>query len=873
MDYYNKTALSVAKELSSDVSFGLKPYNVQANRDKYGLNVISKRKGKNIFNKIFSALLEPMMIILLFGFALTVGVNLGRFIKTGEGDFTECLGILCAVILSVSITLIMEGSSEKAFRALDKIYDAITVKTIRGGRITYLKKEEIVVGDIILIESGDKIVADGRLIEANSLSIDESALTGESMPINKDAKSIEGGFTPLAERKNCLYSGTYALLGSGKMLVTAVGDNTEIGKIASELKNEREVPSPLNQKLSKLGKTVTLIGIFFAVFVFIVSIIKLAITKNLTFLGVQNLFISCVVLIVAAVPEGLPTIVAVSLALNMIKLAKENALIKKMTATETAGAVSVICSDKTGTLTENKMKLISLCESKYCTDSEGLKKAVVLQNFAINSTAELEKKGKEFIRRGNATECALLEAYNKSAKEDYKNLRKRYKIIDRIPFSSQTKYMTTTIEIDGIKRTYLKGAPEKVLEFCSLNENQKREIISKISISQSEAKRVLCFAHNDGNGYVFDGFGVIADGVRPDVKKAVKDCKRAGIKIKILTGDNEITAFAVAKELDILDGKRGVINASEIENMSDDELKKALSKITVIARSTPMIKLRVVKTLKSMGEVVAVTGDGINDAPAIKHADVGVAMGKSGSDITKEAADVVLLDDGFSTIVKAISFGRNVYKNIQRFIVFQLSVNVSALLFITITAIFGIETPFNTLQLLWINVIMDGPPALTLGLEKSNDKLMDNPPISRADGILNSKMLVRIIFNGVFIAVIMSLQHFNNILGVKDMERSGAIFTLFIVFQLFNAFNCRELGSSSVLKNFANNKIMAITFASTFIVQVLIVQFAYPLFGVSPLSFLSWLKIVLTGSSVILLTEAFKFIYKNTIRSIVLKKN
>lgn len=865
MFFYDKSSEFTVMQLKSNSTFGIDQAVVESRRNQYGKNLLTKKKKRGFFSRLLDALKEPMLIILLFGFIMTFGTNIGKYLKSGDGDFSECIGILFAVILSVGITLIMEGSSQKAFESLNKIYDNVAVRVIRSGKTLIISQSEIVVGDLIIIESGDKIVADGRLVESKELTVDESALTGESIPSKKDANVILNSNTPLAERKNCVYSGTFVTGGSGKMIVTAVGDSTEIGNIAGELNKETEVQTPLQNKLTKLGKTVTILGASSALLVFVISIIRLIINGGLNFFNVQELFISCIVLIVAAVPEGLPTIVAVSLALNMIKLAKGNALIKKMSATETTGAVSVICSDKTGTLTKNQMTVVSVCLSEFCTVPENITSEVLKQNFACNSTADISGSGKKIVYRGNGTECALLAALNKSSKTSYIEYRKSFKVIDRDPFSSDKKYMCTTIRVGDLERKLIKGAPEKVLPLCNLTSGQKEKVLSNMETHRKKARRVLCFAHIDGDEnkkYIYDGFVAITDPVRPEVYKAVADCRNAGIDVKILTGDNVTTAFAIAKELKLVKDENQVISALDIERLNDEELKKILPKINVIARSTPIIKLRVVRALKSLGEVVAVTGDGINDAPAIKHADVGVAMGLSGSEITKEAADVVLLDDSFSTVVKAVAFGRNVYKNLQRFILFQLSVNLSALFFITVCAILNLPSPFNTLQLLWINVIMDGPPALTLGLESANLKIMQYKPVKRSDGIVGKNMLMRIIFNGAFIGVIMVLQYLTNFLNVRYYERTNAVFTLFILFQLFNAFNSRELGSESIFKSIGKNKIMVYTFLAVFVLHFIIVQFIPHMFGVYPMRIDSWVKTLLTAVSIIFVSEGYKFLYR-----------
>lgn len=863
MGFHNKSIEQVMKEFNVEKGVGLSVNAVKKSRAKYGQNTLTKKATRTVFGRFLDALKEPTLLILCFGFILALGTGIGKFLKTGERDFAESLGILFAILLSVSITLIMEGSSEKAFLALNRIYDGTPVKVLRGTNVLFVPQNQIVVGDVLILESGDRIVADCRLIESNALTVDESALTGESVRAEKDANCILQLSTPLAERKNCLYSGTFVTSGNAKAIVTAVGDSTEIGSIARSL-TERQTQTPLEQKLAKLGKIVTILGAVTASVVFIISVIRLYLVGALNFSSVQELFVSSIVLIIAAVPEGLPTVVAISLALNMIKLAKENALIKKMSATETAGAISVICSDKTGTLTQNKMSVVSVCKNKFCVASDGVKESVLLENFVCNSTAEIIKKGGKVTGKGSATECALLNCYENSAKKPYLLLRNNAQVVERQPFSSESKYMSTTVMIDGRLKKYIKGAPEVVLQACNLTNQQKTAVLEDIAEQQNKARRVLCFAHEEQNGEcVYDGYVCFADPVRKEVFKAVSDCKRAGIKIKILTGDNSETAFAIARELGIAQTRSQVVTAREIEEMSDEKLRLALPKISVVARSTPAVKLRIVKTLKSLGEVVAVTGDGVNDAPAIKHADVGIAMGITGSEITKEAADIVLLDDSFATVVKAVSFGRNVYKNLQRFILFQLSVNLSALLFITVCAVTGMPAPFNTLQLLWINVIMDGPPALTLGLEKASDKLMNLKPVKREDSIVNVKTLLRIIFNGLFVGTVMYAQYRYNFLGISFSESKSATFTLFILFQLFNAFNCREIGLDSVFGSIGKNKVMAVTFVGVFLVHLFIVQVCYKLFAVSPMSFACLLKTFVTAFSIVIVSELGKFIYKS----------
>lgn len=860
MLYHVENIKKLSTEFNVNPSNGLSDAQVKENRRKYGSNEITKKREKNLFSKIIEAVLEPMILILVFSFLITLGTNIGSLLKSGEGDFIECIGILLAISLSVIITLVMEGSSQKAFRALNKIYDNISVKVIRNGKITVIPKTQVVVGDVVFLSSGDKIVADGRLISSNELSANESALTGESVPVKKDYNAKAFSSSPLAERKNMVYSGTFVMAGEGQMLVTSVGNNTEIGLIAKELSAKKEGVSPLNRKLNKLTKTITIIGGVVALIVFILSVSRLAVLKNITFETVTEVFISSIVLVVASVPEGLPAIVAVSLALNMTKLAKDNALIKKLIATETAGAVSVICSDKTGTLTENRMTVSKVCTGEYCTLPEKTVKEVMFQNFCANSTADIIR-GKQVTFQGSSTEGALLVAYEKATGQNYLKYRNSFEIVERTPFSSERKTMTTVIRIDGDKRSLIKGAIEKILPLTDLTESQKTKIVSLALSYEKEGKRIIAFAHKDGDAtkYKFDGYAVITDPLRKEVKRAVRLCLKANVKVKILTGDNINTAVAIAGELGLTGGS---ITADELMRLSDTELKKVLPKICVVARSTPSAKLRIVKALKEMGEVVAVTGDGINDAPAIRHADIGVAMGITGSEITKEAADVILLDDSFTTIVKAISFGRNVYRNLQRFIMFQLTVNLSAVIFIIVSLLTVGSAPFNTIQLLWINIIMDGPPALTLGLEKATDALMENKPIKRDRSIVTLKMFLRIIVNALIIATVVVLQQKFNFIGCTNQQMPAVVFTLFISFQLINALNCRALGTESAFFRLKDNLCLPIAFFITFILHVIIVQVGYKLFSVTPLTFMVWIKTLLTASLILIVTEIYKIIFR-----------
>lgn len=868
-------------QLKTDLSLGLTTDQAVQNREEYGSNTLSREKPKSLAKRIFEAAAEPMILMLIMAGIIDIAVNVIRAATGGEADFLECVGIFVAISLSVIITVVMEGKSAKAFEALSKIGEDTSVKILRNGETVMLSQKELVVGDIVLISTGDKIPADGRLLEGVGLESDESALTGESVPVKKDAETILiDEKMPLAERSNMLYSGNYITNGYGKMVITAVGDRTEFGKIAMELTRTGRSSTPLQEKLAKLGKTITILGIIAATIVFIAELISFTLSGGLVFEKVLEAFVTSIVLIVAAVPEGLPTIVAVSLSINIIKLSQQNALVKKMIASETVGCINVICSDKTGTLTENRMTVSSFYDGKWHEKAQELSSGWMIHNICLNTTADVSQDG-TFI--GNPSECAMLNFYEgsvarKESGKFYRDERSDHDVLMAFPFSSELKHMTTISKVDGKIISYVKGSPESILSMCRVSDLQRNEIEHYMMTVQKKAMRVIAFAHKEldtmgdyedellhatmETGMVFDGFVAISDPLRADVYDAVKNCRRAGIDLKILTGDNIITATAIANELHILDHGRIAIEAKNIVDLSDEELLNLLPKISVIARSTPTIKMRVVKLLKAQGNVVAVTGDGINDAPALKNADVGTAMGISGTDVSKEASDIVLLDDSFSTIVKAVAWGRGIYENFKRFIQFQLTVNVASVVVVFTSILLGFKAPFTALQLLWINIIMDGPPALTLGLEPIYDDLMSRQPTRRNESIVSKPMLLRIGLTGVYMSVIFLWQYAFNFLGATQGQMTSVLFTLFTLFQLFNAFNCRELQTVSIFKHLLKNRMMLLVISITFLLQILIIQFAGAFFGTVPLALTMWLKLFSVAISVVLISELVKLIWR-----------
>lgn len=879
MEAYMRKAADILEEFGVTKNTGLTDEGAALSRKAHGENSFERRKPDSLARRIFEAGSEPMIVMLFLAAFITLAVNASRSFTGGEADYLECAGIFAAISLSVLITVAMEGKSAKAFEALNRIGEDANVKAIRNGQVRLLPRKEIAVGDILLVGPGDKLLADGRLLECASLLVDESPLTGESMPVRKDADALfDRKDIPVAERSNMLFTGSYVFGGNGVFVVTGVGNGTEFGKIATELSAVTKSSTPLQEKMAKLGKRITALGAAAASIVFIAQLVIFLLNGTASFETISDAFITSIVLIVAAVPEGLPTIVAVSLSINIIKMSHNNALVRKLIACETIGSVNVICTDKTGTLTENLMTVTDVYTGGAIVKPEAVRDERLLRNFCVNSTADIcvdgDSEEAPFI--GNPTECALLVAARKAG-HVYRDVRACTAVTRVRPFSSEEKAMTTETLEDGDTIAYTKGSPEKILAACALSPSQRREIEAQIEAFQAKAFRVIAFAHQTlrradeggapGDGMVFDGFAAITDPLRGDVREAVRRCRDAGIEVKMLTGDNILTARAIADELNLLGNGQQAAEGAAIEAMSDEELARALPRIAVIARSTPIVKMRVVNALKALGNVVAVTGDGINDAPALKNADVGIAMGISGTEVSKEASDIVLLDDSFSSIVKAVQWGRGIYENFQRFLQFQLTVNLSSVIVVLSSILLGYVSPFSALQLLWINIVMDGPPALILGLEPARTDLMKRRPIKRDAGIVTKGMLVRIAVNAVFISCVFLAQQSFNFLGGKPEEMPTILFTLFVLFQLFNAFNCRELTYASSLRGFSGNRLMPLVFFVVFCLQVLITQYGGPFYATVPLSLGIWCRMIAVSFTIVAASELMRLLVRTRLRA------
>lgn len=906
MRYYNKSTNESLKYLKVSKETGLSSNDVELRRKTYGYNEFKVKERKPLYEVISESVMEPMILILLTAAVISAFI----------GEIHDAIGIFIAVLLGLSIGAVTESKSKKAAEALSKLTDNIEVKVLRKGNIHQVSKKDLVPGDIVYIESGNMIPADGRLVESINLKLREDMLTGESADVAKSADEIVEmeviyGKTEIIEQDtipakqiNMVFGGTFVAYGRGTMLVTATGDKTEMGKIAQNISDD-SVQTPLQIKLGKLGAKIAGISGAISFLLCIYMIMKMSINGQISLnsSGVipflqslepaKDIYMVCIALIVATVPEGLPTMVNITLAITMQKMAKINALVTKKEACETIGCVSVICSDKTGTLTKNKMVVeVAYIDGKYISSKGHRSYSYFEENCIVNSTADIEKVDESYKYIGSATECALL-LYH--IDKDYKSFRKNTNLLSQVPFSSEKKRMSSLIDIENKGIFLSKGAPEVLIKKCNylqkgkdivaMTPQMKKHLLSEIKKLQNKSMRTLGFAYknidrasmevaatfediqylneyielyeNDSD-LIFSGFVGIVDPLRDGVKESIETAYNAGVKVKMLTGDNINTAIAIGKEIGLLDGNKKAVEATYIDILSDEELREEINEISIVARSKPDTKMRVVQALQKNMEVVAVTGDGINDAPALSKADVGIAMGISGTEVSKNASDIILTDDSFSTIVDGIKWGRGIYENFQRFIQFQLTVNIVAFITAIISQVLGQEMPFTTIQLLWVNIIMDGPPALALGLEPVRDYVLKRKPIRRNAGIIARSMCINIFINALLIVSIVQLQEYFNILNATPTEQGTVIFSLFAFSALFNALNCREFGLNSTIPNFFKNKLALEVIFLTAVAQILFTQIFREFFSSVQLSVLMWCKIILLSSMVLILNEIVK---------------
>ncbi|KGM93667.1 calcium-translocating P-type ATPase, PMCA-type [Clostridium botulinum] len=906
MKYFKEEISKVLEDLNVNSDTGLSTSEAKLRLEKYGPNEFSKQEKGSIWEDIKDALTEPMMIILL----------IAALVSALIGEVHDAIGIVCAVAIGIAIGIITEGKSQKAADALSKMTENIEVKVMRDGKILQISKDALVPGDIVFVEMGDMIPSDGRLIESIDLKVREDMLTGESEDVTKKSditvsmETIESkGKTTVqdpipAKQINMVFGGTLVAYGRGKLVVTSTGDSSEMGKIAKNLE-EGDLETPLQVKLGDLGSKISKASSAIAGILFIIMLGKMILAHNLhidtsgflSFLDsiepIKTAFVVCVALIVAAVPEGLPTMINMTLAITMQKMAKINALVTKKEACETIGSVSVICSDKTGTLTQNRMTVEKVYVNGKFIDRNELSKNsnYFIDNCLVNSTADIEKTDGEVKYLGSATECALL-LYNDSY--DYIKERESTDIMHQIPFTSKRKRMSTIINEETNYTVLTKGAPEVILDLCNyenidntiikLTNERRKEILQAIESLQRKSMRVLGFSYRNveaevamsteagvlENDLVFTGFVGIKDPLRPEVSNAVKIAKEAGVTTKMLTGDNINTAVAIGEELGLLHGNFRAVESSYIDTLSDEELREEIKTIAIVARSKPDTKMRIVQALQNNNEVVAVTGDGINDAPALTKADVGIAMGIAGTEVSKNAADIILTDDSFGTIVKGIKWGRGIYENFQRFIQFQITVNIVAFLIAILSVVFDFEMPFTTIQLLWVNIIMDGPPALSLGLEPVRDIVLKRKPVNRNSSIITKPMVFSMLLNALYITAVIMIQMIFNPLGAEvppagfkgPSEMETVLFALFAFNSLFNAFNCREFGTDSIFPYFKNNTIALQIIAVTAMVQILITELFAGFFNAVSLTPLMWIKVILASCVVIIINEVVKLILR-----------
>lgn len=868
-------------DIDKNKRIGLTDEQVKQSREQHGKNVLTPPQRTSLWKLYLDKYRDPIIQILL------VAAFVSLILAFIEKNFMETIGIFVAVFLATTVGFYFERDAAKKFNLLTALSEEQPVKVRRNGKVMEIPRHDVVVGDVVLVEVGDEVPADGELIVCNDLQINESALTGE--PVAE--KSLEGGGDG-AYPRNVILRSTMVMNGRGEFVVTAVGDATEIGKVAKKSTEQTSVETPLHMQLDKLAKMISKVGSVVSVAAFFIFLIHDILTnpawggKDYFYMAeiVLKYFMMAVTLIVMAVPEGLPMAITLSLALNMRRMLKSNNLVRKLHACETMGAVTVICTDKTGTLTQNKMQ-VSALELKQ---GDG---ALLDTAIALNSTAELND-GKPI---GNPTESALLLWLDAQGK-DYEELRKQVNVLKQLPFSTERKMMATLAEVDGETYLFVKGAPEIVMKKCIIEDRMQRQSAEELDEWQHKAMRTLAFAYKkieasimrtsrtstaeviallDANDLQLQAIAAITDPIRPDVPAAVQECRHAGIEVKVVTGDTAATALEIGKQIGVFEDEpenigadgsltsldQQMITGEQWEALSDEEAYERAKDIRVMSRARPTDKQRLVAMLQKRGEVVAVTGDGTNDAPALHYAHVGLSLG-SGTSVAKEASDMTLLDDSFKSIANAVMWGRSLYRNLQRFLFFQLVVNVAALLLVLGGSVIGTEMPLTVTQILWVNLIMDTFAALALASLPPSHEVMKDKPRKASDFIINKSIGFGILFCGiVFFLVMFALLVYceRRGKGGVDVHELTMFFTTFVMIQFWNLFNAKALMSHhTAFRHFLKDRGMILVLVLVLVGQWIIVTFGGEMFRTTPLSLHEWLLIIGSTSVVLWAGELWR---------------
>lgn len=868
-------------DIDKNKRIGLTDEQVKQSRELHGKNVLTPPQRTSLWKLYLDKYRDPIIQILL------VAAFVSLILAFIEKNFMETIGIFVAVFLATTVGFYFERDAAKKFNLLTALSEEQPVKVRRNGKVMEIPRHDVVVGDVVLVEVGDEVPVDGELIVCNDLQMNESTLTGE--PVTE--KSLEGGGDG-AYPRNVILRSTMVMNGRGEFVVTAVGDATEIGKVAKKSTEQTSVETPLHMQLDKLAKMISKVGSVVSVAAFFIFLIHDILTnpawggKDYFYMAeiVLNYFMMAVTLIVMAVPEGLPMAITLSLALNMRRMLKSNNLVRKLHACETMGAVTVICTDKTGTLTQNKMQ-VSALELKQGDE------ALLDTAIALNSTAELND-GKPI---GNPTESALLLWLDAQGK-DYEELRKQVNVLKQLPFSTERKMMATLAEVDGETYLFVKGAPEIVMKKCIIEDRMKKQTAEELDEWQHKAMRTLAFAYKkietsimrtsrtstaevvallDANDLQLQAIAAIADPIRPDVPAAVQECRHAGIEVKVVTGDTAATALEIGKQIGVFEDEpenigadgsmtsldQQMITGEQWEALSDEEAYERAKDIRVMSRARPTDKQRLVAMLQKRGEVVAVTGDGTNDAPALHYAHVGLSLG-SGTSVAKEASDMTLLDDSFKSIANAVMWGRSLYRNLQRFLFFQLVVNVAALLLVLGGSVIGTEMPLTVTQILWVNLIMDTFAALALASLPPSHEVMKEKPRKASDFIINKSIGFGILFCGiVFFLVMFALLVYceRRGKGGVDVHELTMFFTTFVMIQFWNLFNAKALMSHhTAFRHFLKDRGMILVLVLVLVGQWIIVTFGGEMFRTTPLSLHEWLLIIGSTSVVLWVGELWR---------------